>query len=248
MAVFQRSAIGFALIIFMMGFQNCSKVDFSPSEATASSKAESLDNLAPEEPPITAVEDHVIEDVVSQNEACDSIFENIPAMDLKGQDYVYNGIGDTVSLGNGGNVIVNGITHKLSVNGADSIVVNGLHDALCLKGRDFLLNGRYGDANIPVVLIGTDAESNLRWNGILTSDLVLINIGHVSALNGSQSKTYVYGGQIDVINGIGKELHLMNSTNVKRINGKFDQIFVYEGSLIQDINGLNNIIVVSAKN
>ncbi len=249
--MFQKlGIIGFALYL-MVSFQNCSKVNFDESSTLASSKGtsdvppESVDPNNPPDDTIVDDEDDVIDDVISENAACDPIFNSGNFMDLKGQDHTFNGFTKEVLVANGNNVRANGMTEILSVNGAKTILANGLHQAVCLKGERFQLNGSSGLSGIPVVLIGSNDNAQIgSINGAVHSDLVLKNIKSIGSLNGLSFNTYIYGGSVDSINGGGFDLHLMKGTHVKKINGLFRNIYLYDGSTIGFLNGHHKLVRV----
>lgn len=260
------------LLTLLLGFQNCSNVDFGTAAQDVAGKTntnldsddrtpqnEEIPDLSEEtkdpveEPNTPEVSedpgeqpptgDEVLDEVIAKNPACDPLFEALPAMELNGEDFIFAGIQGQLSLKNGGELKIKGITQSISVNGSDSVEVNGVHNLVCAKSKEFKMAGVFGYAHAPTVLIGEGNAAKIsHLSGVRPSDLVLINIQSIGHLNGVSGDIYIHSGQVDTIVGVGKDLHLMGGTHVRHIKGLFRRIYLYDNASIGNLHGIFKIV------
>lgn len=246
------SLIASLSLLMVLGFQNCSGVNFDEQALSGQKLGDGMDvtddpglNPARNEgsnegsPENPKTEDERIEDIISKNEGCDFLLAENAALDMNGADFKSNGMHTKLSLKNAGDVNINGVSAVISIDGAKSVNINGNHDALCLRAKYVKsVNGNSGTSGAPIVIVGQDEDSSIgTLNGNRNSDLVIINMKASAVINGNNKDIYISGGQISSINGNGGDLYLSHGTVVERINGNFKNIYAYPGVVIKEMSG-----------
>jgi hypothetical protein len=230
------------LLIFAVSaliITGCSETNFSSSIADKAARM-STDSSSDPDSSIPISDSQEVNDQVDANPACDTLFAG--AADLHGQDYLFNGFGGDVNVGNAGQVLVNGLVNSVAVNGATDVLVNGVSKAVCIVAKHVSsINGLYGGSStVPLVIMGQDSQSTIdSINGRLASNLVLINMAETGVINGLSKDIYISGGTTAVINGAGGDLYLSDGAVVKVLNGNFGKVTLSGGAVVLSDNSVH---------
>jgi hypothetical protein len=214
----------------------CSETNFSSSGADKSGARMSTDSSSDPDNAIPISDSQEVNDQVDGNPACDLLFAG--GANLHGQDYLFNGFGGDVNVGNAGRVLVNGLVNSVAVNGATDVLVNGISKAVCIVAKHVSsVNGLYGGSStVPLVIMGQDSQSTIdSINGLLASNLVLMNMA-IGVINGITKDIYISGGTTTTINGAGGNLYLSDGAVVKLLNGKFGKVTLSGGAVVLSDN------------
>jgi hypothetical protein len=218
----------------------CSDTNFSSSGADKSTARMSTDSSSSDPDNAIPISDsQEVNDQIDDNPACDLLFAG--GANLHGQDYLFNGFGGDVNVGNAGRVVVNGLVNSVAVNGATDVLVNGISKAVCIVAKHVSsVNGLYGGSStVPLVIMGQDSQSTIdSINGVLASNLVLMNMA-TGVINGIAKDIYISGGTATTINGTGGNLYLSDGAVVKLLNGKFGKITLSGGAVVLSDNSIH---------
>lgn len=169
-----------------------------------------------------------LENVLEQNEACSKLFAEIETSAFPHQEHLHiYGLSKDIRAANVGYLKVTGVARLIAAKNVGVAKILGLHGSLCIQAEEI--------DSISGLTHGTKADVSLIGpiNGL----------GRIDHISGShQSDLTIVNFHVKRILGHGRSLHLFGS-RVEEVSGFFEDIHLYNGAVIENINGLHGDLI-----